>query len=70
MEQENRISESIKTLERIDKNINTLIGELKWLRKYEEYVYRVYKNIDAEASGYADGDEEYTQNFNQNADNL
>jgi hypothetical protein len=69
-EQENRFDKSMKTLERIDKNINTLIDELKWLRKYEEYVYRVYKNIDGEASGYADGDEEYMQNFNQNADNL
>jgi hypothetical protein len=68
--QENRLKKSIKTLERIDKNINTLINELKWLRKYEEYVYRVYQNIDAEASGYADGDEEYMQSFNQNANNL
>lgn len=57
---------SMKTLERIDKNINILINELKWLRKYEEYVYRVYKNIDAEASGYADGDNEYEDNFNKN----
>jgi len=56
---------SMKTLERIDKNINILIDELKWLRKYEEYVYRVYKNIDAEASGYADGDNEYKDNFNK-----
>ena len=57
---------SMKTLERIDKNINILIDELKWLRKYEEYVYTVYKNIDAEASGYADGDNEYKDNFNKN----
>lgn len=70
MDEQNRFNKSMKTLERIDKNINVLIDELKWLRKYEEYVYRVYKNIDAEASGYADGDEEYIQNFNQNADNL
>lgn len=45
-------------------------NELKWWRLYGEYISRIYQNIDAEASGHADGDEEYMQNFNQNANNL
>ena len=45
-------------------------SELNWWRIYGEYVSRVHNNIDAEACGYADGDEEYEENFNQNADQL
>jgi len=44
--------------------------ELEWWRAYGEYVSRVYQNIDAEACGYADGDNEYKENFNQNSDSL
>jgi hypothetical protein len=44
--------------------------ELNWWRTYGQYVSRVYKYIDAEASGYADGDDEYEYCFNENADNL
>mgnify|MGYP003115282725 CR=1 FL=1 len=44
--------------------------ELNWWRAYGEYVFRVHKYVDAEASGYADGDDEYEYYFNQNADNL
>tara|TARA_Y100000114_G_scaffold125693_1_gene121861 strand:- start:54 stop:197 length:144 start_codon:yes stop_codon:yes gene_type:complete len=40
--------------------------EVYWWRTYGEYVSRAYKYIDAEASGYADGDEEYENNFNKN----
>ena len=45
-------------------------SELEWWRAYGEYVSRVHNNIDAEACGYADGDQEYEENFNQNADQL
>ncbi len=44
--------------------------ELEWWRLYGEYVSRVHRVVDAEACGYADGDMEYKENFNQNADQL
>ena len=37
--------------------------ELEWWRTYGEYVSRVHNNVDAEACGYADGDDEYEENF-------
>ena len=36
--------------------------ELEWWRTYGEYVAKVYNNVDAEACGFADGDEEYLYN--------
>jgi hypothetical protein len=38
--------------------------ELDWWRTYGEYVSSVHNNVDAEACAYADGDEEYQENFN------
>ena len=43
-----------------------LISELKWWRDYGYYVSRTHTNVDAEACGYADGDEEYEENFDDN----
>ena len=37
--------------------------ELNWWRIYGKYVSNVYSNVDAEASGYADGDSEYSDNI-------
>ena len=42
--------------------------ELEWWRLYGEYVSRVHRVVDAEACGYADGDMEYKENFNQIAE--
>lgn len=38
--------------------------ELEWWRTYGEYVTKVHNNVDAEACGFADGDNEYKDNFN------
>jgi len=38
--------------------------QIEWFKKYEEYIYKTYIIIDAEACAYADGDKEYEQNFN------
>jgi 3-keto-L-gulonate-6-phosphate decarboxylase len=38
--------------------------ELEWWRTYGEYVANVHNNVDAEACGFADGDNEYKDNFN------
>ncbi len=37
--------------------------ELNWFRVYGNYIGKVYSNVDAEACGYADGDEEYEENM-------
>ena len=37
--------------------------ELNWFRVYGNYIGKVYSNVDAEACGYADGDEEYEENI-------
>ncbi len=39
--------------------------DLRWWKLYGQYVSRVHSTVDGEASGYADGDEEYIENFNQ-----
>ena len=36
---------------------------IEWLTRYMYYVARVHPTIDGEACGYADGDEEYEENF-------
>jgi hypothetical protein len=48
----------------LDHDIEQLQDELNWWRTYGEYVSKVHTNIDAEACGYADGDNEYKENFN------
>jgi len=58
------------SIKELRQKMSMLEDEVDWWRAYGEYVSRVYKNIDAEASGYADGDDEYKDNFNKNADNL
>lgn len=40
-----------------------LVSELQWWRAYGHYVSNAHRNVDAEACGYADGDEEYEENF-------
>jgi len=35
----------------------------KWLQRYVDYILKVHPTIDAEASGYADGDPEYLENI-------
>ncbi len=69
--------ETQEDLSKITKEMNEILGkkakiqkELDWFRVYGHYIGRVYSNIDAEACGYADGDEEYEENFNKIADNL
>jgi len=37
--------------------------ELEWWRTYGEYVAKVHNNVDAEACGFADGDDEYSDNI-------
>lgn len=39
------------------------LRELDWWKTYREYVSKVHPNADAEACGYADGDNEYKDNF-------
>ena len=39
--------------------------DLTFYKLYKHYVYKDHEIIDAEASGYADGDEEYEENFKQ-----
>lgn len=48
----------------LDHDIEQLQDELNWWRTYGEYVSKVHTNVDAEACGYADGDNEYKENFN------
>tara|TARA_Y100000114_G_C11760630_1_gene329394 strand:- start:864 stop:1175 length:312 start_codon:yes stop_codon:yes gene_type:complete len=48
-------------------SVSKLKKELDWYKYYSEYVHRVHPTIDAEASGFADGDDEYKQYFNENA---
>ena len=48
----------------LDHDIERLQDELNWWRTYGEYVSKVHNNVDAEACGYADGDNEYEENFN------
>jgi len=40
-----------------------LVSELKWWRDYGYYVANAHSNVDGEACGYADGDEEYEENL-------
>jgi len=37
---------------------------LEWFKRYEHYIHKAYITIDAEACAFADGDEEYKENFN------
>ena len=37
--------------------------ELEWYQRYSHYISNVHNTVDGEASGYADGDEEYEENF-------
>jgi hypothetical protein len=48
-----------KTLEEKAK----ITEELNWFRVYGNYIGKVYNNVDAEACGFADGDEEYKENM-------
>lgn len=48
----------------LDHDIERLQDELNWWRTYGEYVSKVHNKVDAEACGYADGDNEYKENFN------
>ena len=56
MDLKNRSKETNEVMEQ-------LIKEVEWWRAYGEYVSKVNTNVDAEACGYADGDEEYEENF-------
>ena len=56
MDLKNRLKETNEVMEQ-------LIKEVEWWRTYGEYVSTVNRNVDAEACGYADGDEEYEENF-------
>lgn len=58
------------SLKQIRTRLSELEADLEWYKKYGEYINRVHPIIDAEASGYADDDEEYAEAFNQNANNL
>lgn len=43
--------------------VKQLKQELEWWRTYGEYVAKVHNNVDAEACGFADGDDEYLDNI-------
>lgn len=44
--------------------VKQLKKELEWWQTYGKYVAKVHNNVDAEACGFADGDNEYKDNFN------
>jgi DNA-binding IclR family transcriptional regulator len=50
--------------EDLETELEQVKKELAWFRDYGYYVANVYRNIDAEACAYADGDEEYEESFN------
>ena len=55
-----------KTLKEFNKVLDEkakITNELNWFRVYGNYIGKVYSNVDAEACGYADGDEEYEENI-------
>ncbi len=59
-----KIEEQLKTLEEAFSRYKQLKKELEWWRTYGKYVAKVHNNVDAEACGFADGDNEYQDNFN------
>ncbi len=59
-----KTEEKIKILEEVHSLYIQLKKELDWWRTYGEYVAKVHNNVDAEACGFADGDNEYKDNFN------
>ena len=67
MDLKNRLKETNEVMEQLISDIYDLCvrhaKEVEWWRAYGEYVSKVNRNVDAEACGYADGDEEYEENF-------
>ena len=55
---------NIKDIEKLKAYYRADLKHIEWFKKYEQYIYKAYTIIDAEASAYADGDKEYEQNFN------
>tara|TARA_R110000824_G_scaffold173996_1_gene352119 strand:+ start:90 stop:335 length:246 start_codon:yes stop_codon:yes gene_type:complete len=70
LEKQDEISTMTKRMNKLLEKKAKIQKELDWFREYGYYIGRVYNNIDGEACGYADGDEEYAENFKQNADQL
>ena len=54
----------IKDIEKLKAYYRADLKYIDWFKRYEQYIYKAYTIIDAEASAYADGDKEYKQNFN------
>ena len=63
LEKQNEIITLIKKTKKLLGEKAKLSEEVNWYRVYGNYIGKVYSNIDAEASGYADGDEEYEENI-------
>jgi len=55
----------IKDIEKLKAYYRADLKYINWFKRYEEYIYKSYIMIDAEASAYADGDKEYKENFNK-----
>ena len=56
---------NIKDIEKLKAYYRADLKHIEWFKKYEQYIYKAYTIIDAEASAYADGDKEYKENFNK-----
>jgi hypothetical protein len=63
LEKQNEIITLIKKTKKLVREKAKLSEEVNWYRVYGNYIGKVYSNIDAEACGYADGDEEYEENI-------
>ena len=60
---EDLIQQYMQMIKALQGENEKLSSELDWFRTYGQYVAQVNRNVDAEACGYADGDEEYEENF-------
>jgi len=61
LEAQNDLLELTKKFNKVLEHKAKIIEEVNWYRVYGNYIGKVYSNIDAEASGFADGDEEYSE---------
>ena len=63
LEKQNEIITLIKKTKKLVGEKAKLSEEVNWHRVYGSYINKVYSNINTEACGYADGDEEYKENI-------
>jgi hypothetical protein len=63
LEKQDEIVKMTKKMNKILDEKAKITDKLNWFRVYGNYIGEVYSNVDAEACGYADGDEEYEENI-------